>query len=68
MLHAANMEEIQKLVYTAYLEGGGNELKYCIKVNGAISVTTNQEPVFEVQSTPAGITRVIYFAACYFTE
>ena len=68
VLHTTNMQKIHKLVYTAYSEDTGDKLKYCVKVNGAISMTTNQEPKFLVQSTPAGICKVIYLVENYCTE
>lgn len=55
MLHLTNIQEVHKLVYTALSPDEGSRLKYCIKANGAVSIDTNQEPEFVVESTPSGM-------------
>ena len=57
VLRMTNLGKIHRVVYTAYPDGGGGKLNCYIKLNGATSITTNQELGFSIQSTPSGIIR-----------
>ena len=54
VLRMTDFGKVRRVVYTAYPDGGGRKLNCYIKLNGATSITTNQELGFSIQSTPSG--------------